>query len=371
MTLDLSPQGVALVDQRLASGYNLPAQCYISQTWFDIEMDAVFVDSWQYFGPVHKVEQPGAVLVGDVGRTPIVVVRGKDGKLRGFVNACRHRGFTVVAESGRCARMQCRYHGWIYDLDGTLAQAGRAGGDPLVVKNHIGLWPVSVDTFAQGVFVNPRPDAGSMLAAFPGLEQVADEIGIDHDLQRYRPYATYSVEQASDWKLWYDNGTECYHCPLVHGQSFAAAYDTTDGVYDFVTHTTFSHSHFEPSARPAGLTGGGYRSVQLFPGTQFIQQDDLMVAGRVIPTGPGTCRFEADFYAEDGADPDRVDEWIKLWTQTYDEDASIVESIQRNLASGRVEELIYLEQIEHVSRFFHRLIWDRCRGRIVDGDTWK
>lgn len=358
---------VGEIERRLAAGRNLPTQCYLDEAVHHFELDAVFGDAWQYFAPVHHLRAIGSRVVGTVGRTPVVVIRNDDGQLRGFVNACRHRGYRLVdcSASEAKSRLQCSYHGWVYRLDGSLAAVGRGETDKSLVKDALGLLPVSVDVLGQGIFVNPKPDAGKLVDAFPGIDRVALDIGLDPDLNRYRPVARYSVEQKSNWKLWYDNGTECYHCPTVHGASFGAAFDTTEGVYSFNIHGAYSSGYFE-STRNSGveLVGGDFRSLQLFPGTQYIQHNDLMVMGRVVPTGPGSCRFEADYLAEDGADPDRVEQWVKLWNQTYDEDAVVVERIQQNLASGRIDELIYVDGMEDVSRHYHGLIWKAYRRHL-------
>ena len=124
---------IAQVDARLEAGRNLPARTYLEPTVHEFELDAIFTDCWQYFAPVHSVLTPGSVVTGTVGRTPVAVVRGDDGELRGFVNACRHRGYQV-ADDGHCARIQCGYHGWIYGLDGSLLRTGRAEHDLTIVK---------------------------------------------------------------------------------------------------------------------------------------------------------------------------------------------------------------------------------------------
>ena len=109
------------VDRRLDAGLNLPSHCYTDQRVHDFEMAAIFDRSWQYFAPRARVERAGDVVVGTIGRTPVVVTRADDGELRGFVNACRHRGYTLVDTDTHCRKIQCAYHTWIYDLaDGRL-----------------------------------------------------------------------------------------------------------------------------------------------------------------------------------------------------------------------------------------------------------
>ncbi len=355
------------VEARLAAGLNLPVHTYLDQAVHDFEMEAIFDRSWQYLAPVHRLREPGSFVTATIGRTPVVVTRHRDGELHGFVNACRHRGFEVASGDGSCSRLQCRYHGWIYDLDGTLVRIGNAPDGSVDNMGDLGLQPVSVETFAQAVFVNPDPNAASFEDSNPGIRQVCETIGISFDEDRYVPFSRYEVTQASNWKLWYDNGTECYHCPTLHSQSFGAAYDVRDGLYETEMAPNFYAAKFAAAERSDGaLVGGGYRSLQPFPGTQFIQQDDFMVAARIVPNSPSSCTFVADYFAEDGADPARVEEWAKLWSQTYDEDAEVVSVIQQNMASGRVNEMRYVAPLEDISRFYHRLVWDRYVEALED-----
>lgn len=354
---------VEQVEARLAAGLNLPSHCYTDPRIHDFEMAAIFDRSWQYFAPRARVQRPGDIVVGIVGRTPVIVTRTPDGELGGFVNACRHRGFALLDADTNCSKIQCAYHGWIYDLDGSLTRASKAEHDLAIVNNEYGLHPVSVAEWGHAVWVNPDPSAVPFLEAHPRLVEAADSLGIDHvDLNRYQPYGRSVTHQASNWKLWLDNGTECYHCPLVHRESFGAAYDTADGFTDWATWDTLYGSHFTPTQRPgAEVVGGAYRSFQPFPGTQYIQQDGLMIMARAIPTAIGSMTFVADYLVERGTSAEQVDEWIKLWDLTYEEDARVVESIQTNLASGRVTEFRYVAELEGPSRFMHGLVWQAYR----------
>ena len=96
------------------------------------------------------------------GETPVVLVRGRDGELRGFVNVCRHRGFVLCEGDGQRETIQCPYHAWTYDLDGSLRTAPRAEREPGFDKDGLGLHPVSVAEWGPFVFVNPDPEAGSL-----------------------------------------------------------------------------------------------------------------------------------------------------------------------------------------------------------------
>ena len=82
-----------------------------------------------------------------------------------------------------------------------------------------------------------------------------------------------------------------------------------------------------------------------------------MIMAKVIPTGPESCRFVAHYLAQAGSDPERVERWIELWNQTYDEDALAVEMQQENLRSGRAQLFRYVSSQEETALFINGLIW--------------
>lgn len=355
---------IAEVDRRLADGLSLPSHCYVDQPVFDFEMRAIFDRSWMYFAPRENLAAPGTVVTGQIGRVPVIVTRAEDGELRGFVNACRHRGYTLVPEDRQCSRIQCAYHSWTYALDGALVRTPRTD-DIGISKDELGLHRVSVEEWGQGVYVNTEPDAPSMREAHPQLDEMAANIELWLSVDDFRWVGRYVHTQSANWKLWYDNGTECYHCPTVHKSSFGSAYDVRDGQYATRYWGSMYSGQFD--AAPATgdeLVGGGYRSVQLFPGNQYVQQNDFIVLGRAVPHSPASTTFVVDYFSEQDTPPDRVDEWVKLWNQTYDEDARIVEEVQANIASGRVDAMRYTPGLEDASRFMHGLVWDAYRAAL-------
>ena len=357
---------VAAIDAQMAANWSLPAHTYVDPAIYEFELDQVFSGSWQYIAPLEKVANPGDVVIGQIGRTPVVVTRDDEGRLAGFVNVCRHRGYCVVTEDRtNCKRLQCGYHAWTYGLDGSLLRAPGTEQDPTVKPEELGLPPISVDAWAQGIFVNSNPDAGGILDAHPLLNDVADKRGLDRDPASYRLRRSIVIEQAANWKLWYDNGVECYHCNHIHGESFAAAYNVPGGSFEWDTFGSFSNAHFEPSP-PNGdeLRSSTYCSIQVFPGVQIVQQDDFMVMGQVVPTGPESSLFVAHYLADVDSPAERVDQWLDLWSQTYQEDAEAIAVQQRNLRAGAVERMKYVSNREGPVLFFNGLIWDAYKAGL-------
>ena len=354
------------IEDRSDNFLSLPVHTYFDPTVFDFELDAVFGGRWQFFAPLARLAKPGDTVTGDVGRVPVVVVRGDDGALRGFVNACRHRGHPVVKEDGCRRRLVCGYHGWTYRLDGALVHARDAESDPDFCREALSLMPIAVDQWAQCVFVNTDPDAVPLRRAHPRLEPLAAEGGFDTDPERYRPHREAVFDLAANWKLWYDNGVECYHCPAIHGESFAAAFDVSpERNVPILTDHLMSSRFVAAAARDDHrLRSHRFCSFQLFPGCQLIQHDDLLLLGRIVPTGVQSCRFIVHYLAERDADPDRVEEWITLWNRTYDEDTDAVERQQKGLCSGRVPRLRYVPAREKPALFINALIREAYREAL-------
>ncbi len=78
-----------------------------------------------------------------------MVVRDTEGVLRAFVNVCRHRGHLIAQGDGNRKALQCPYHAWTYDLDGTLRKAPRSEREPDFDKEGFSMLPVAVESGAR------------------------------------------------------------------------------------------------------------------------------------------------------------------------------------------------------------------------------
>ena len=105
----------------------------------------------------------------DVVGERALVVRGKDGVVRAFHNMCRHRGCRVVADSqGNCKNaLVCPFHGWVYNLDGTLRGAARPRSFPDLDKTEFGLMPLELEIWMGFIFIRfrkgPQPSVAELM----------------------------------------------------------------------------------------------------------------------------------------------------------------------------------------------------------------
>jgi Rieske 2Fe-2S family protein len=93
---------------------------YCSDEVFDLERRRIFQDGWFCVGRAEEAPENGSFFVTDIAGESVLIVRGEDGLLRGFLNVCRHRGSRLCDGAGRMRVIRCPYHAWSYRLDGRL-----------------------------------------------------------------------------------------------------------------------------------------------------------------------------------------------------------------------------------------------------------
>ena len=124
-----------------AGNRSIPWDWYVDPAVARLEQETIFRRTWQYAGHTGEVAEPGSFTPARVGDIPVVLVRDQRGTLRAFVNVCRHRGYTLCEAPGKRETLQCAYHAWTYDLDGSLRNAPRADTEPGFDREELGLVP--------------------------------------------------------------------------------------------------------------------------------------------------------------------------------------------------------------------------------------
>ena len=163
------------------------------------------------FCPVAALPSAGSYVARASAGVPLVVVRGLDGSIRAFRNACRHRGMQLADGSGCTKIFRCNYHGWAYRLDGRLEYVPHEHGFPDLDKNSNGLVPVHEVEIRSGlVFITQDEPVG--LGALDSLPDLLTENQVLFD-------SSESVEDIN-WKLTAEGTLEGYHIKPTHPESF-------------------------------------------------------------------------------------------------------------------------------------------------------
>src|SRR5688572_359024 len=143
-------------DPDIARASTIPARLYNDPVYLELERERVFAHTWQLVGRASDVATTGQYLTAEVGNDSIVVVRDGDA-LRGYHNVCLHRAGPVAQGCGKRQTLQCRYHGWTYNLRGELIRAPEMEGVQRFTPDDMHLVPVRVATWGPLVFANLDP----------------------------------------------------------------------------------------------------------------------------------------------------------------------------------------------------------------------
>ena len=195
----------------------LPAWAYHSPALFELEKQLVFLRHWQVAGHVSDMPTPGNWLTFDMLGERAVVMRGQDGVVRAFHNLCRHRGARVVdGAQGHCrGAIVCPFHGWVYNLDGTLRGAAQPTSFGDFDRAKFGLQPIELEIFHGFLFLRfqpgPQPPVATMLAPY-------DADFAAYCLSDVVPVSVpgWGTDLAVNWKSVRDVDNEGYHVAMAH-----------------------------------------------------------------------------------------------------------------------------------------------------------
>lgn len=181
------------------------------------ERGSIWMRTWQIAGRVEDLPKPGDWKKYEILDQSFIIVRGKDDVLRGFVNACRHRGNALcTTDTGNAKRgFLCQYHLWSYDLEGKLKGLLRENLAGPIDKTENSLLQVSVDTFAGFIFLNPDPDAAT-LREYLGEDVVS--LLEPYNIEQFTTVMDVTEAIECNWKVVMDAFEEGYHINGIHPQ---------------------------------------------------------------------------------------------------------------------------------------------------------
>jgi phenylpropionate dioxygenase-like ring-hydroxylating dioxygenase large terminal subunit len=183
---------------------------YRSPKRFAAEVSRVLRRSATPFCPSAALAEVGAFVAREAAGTPILAVRGEDGRVRAFRNACRHRGMQLASAAGCGKAFVCRYHGWTYGLDGCLRHVPDEHGFPALDQGSRGLVPVVTEERQGIVFV--AQDGPQVMNDLDGLPELIPP--------NYRLVETTELEVPANWKIVAEGFLEGYHIRSTHRETF-------------------------------------------------------------------------------------------------------------------------------------------------------
>jgi glycine betaine catabolism A len=328
----------------------LPRPAYVDQAVFDWEERHFFRGGWMCVARSEDVAHVGDQRAESVGKAGVFLARAEDGQLRGFANACRHRGHELLpcGETRNLHIVVCPYHSWSYRLDGSLRNAPRFDAWEAFEPEENSLVELPTQEWHGLVFVDTSGTAPPLNKHFAGLETLVAA----HEPERLRVAAHHDYVVAANWKILTENYQECYHCGMIHPELCMVSPPRSGENYHIQDAgawvggwmalregaATMSLSGRSNGTVLRGLDARASRQVAylvLFPNVLLSLHPDYVMTHLLSPLGPDRTgvRCSWSFSPEDlerpGFDPSYA---VDFWDITNRQDWSACESVQRGVS---------------------------------------
>jgi phenylpropionate dioxygenase-like ring-hydroxylating dioxygenase large terminal subunit len=347
----------------------LAAATYLGDEQLAREQDRIFRALPIAVAHGSSLASPGDFVTHDLSGVPLLVVRADDGRVSAFLNVCRHRGTRVEdlpCGSGKKAFV-CPYHAWSYARDGRLLGIPHDSGFAGIDRESRGLVRVPAGEAGGLVWVRAsratsEADAELDVRAFLG--PLADDLE-GFGLASSHVYAPRTYTKEMNWKLAFDIFLEAYHLRSAHKDSIYGIFFDNIGLVDRIgphRRTVFpKRSIRELAGQPDEVLGRTLRKhanvlFHLFPNTLVLVQPDHAAVFHAFPDGPTRVRFTSYTAVPEPPITEKArahwDANNAILYGATDEDFALGESIQRGLASGANDEIVF-GAFEHALAHFH------------------
>lgn len=307
-----------------------------------------FFSGWVCVGRSEDVAEPGNQKAIEVGPSGVLLLRAKDGVLRAFVNACRHRGHELLPCGTTANRRSvvCPYHAWAYDLAGPLRNAPSFRDIEGFDKSQYGLQQLPLQEWHGWVFVAPSGEAGDFVGHIGNVEDVVS----NYEAEKLRVVDTHDYVIDTNWKVIIENYQECYHCTMIHPELCRVSppesgENLTSREGDWVG----GWMDLRPDAATMSLDGASSSMVidtlnehesrtvmylAVFPNLLISLHPDYVMTHVLTPIAPDKTHVECSWLfptaaiEAEGFDPKNT---VDFWDITNRQDWAACESVQRGL----------------------------------------
>jgi phenylpropionate dioxygenase-like ring-hydroxylating dioxygenase large terminal subunit len=366
-----------------ARSATLPAYYYYDPDVYEREKQEIFYKTWQYVGYLKDLQKAGDYITADIIDQKILVVRGKDDRLRAFYNVCMHRGHVLAEGKGNKTIFTCPFHAWSYDATGELKAAGNAENVAGFELTDFHLSEVLVETFGGMVYVNLDPSAPTLHSMAGGLEKEFQALVPRFHELTYARTDVFDIE--CNWKFVFDQ-MECYHCPHIHPQIMGRDDSYLEPSFDITAYDYWSQ-HFVAGNKEnidAGKADLPYDfSIHgddvlkdayiwwLWPNSLWVAHHGISnwKLMHVLPTGLETCRQTVDYFFLNDPPTKGEVELMDYFTDVLQrQDITSMENQQRGVhcrgySQGRLmvdDERSW--RSEHGTHHFDKLLWEAVNG---------
>jgi phenylpropionate dioxygenase-like ring-hydroxylating dioxygenase large terminal subunit len=319
-----------------------------------------------------ELANPRDFLTVQLPNNKVIVVRQEDGTVRTFVNVCRHRGAMVENRpSGSCRAMSCPYHGWSYNLDGSLRAVPYDDSFGEFDQAQYGLVELPTEERHGFVWVIDSPDETIDVADWLGPD--VDAALARFDLSELVCFRAGGFDEPVNWKILQDAFLDGYHIKFVHGNSAGQhIYTNTLAFQDFGRHCCFFSPRrtidpwLDAPTEGVELENHVIASYFLAPNATLLKQKDHMqlLTFRPHPSDPAKARMEFRLLVPrqevSGLDEVRWEQnWRKNWSileaVIVNEDIPMLREAQGAIESRGAGPLV-IGRNEVGNQVFHRVL---------------
>jgi Rieske 2Fe-2S family protein len=354
----------------------LPGHYYTDPEIFAGEQARIFEEMWFCAAHVSDLPNPGSFRSVEVGRESVLIVRGRGGSLRAFLNICRHRGAKLCAEeSGEVRRaFQCPYHAWTYGLDGKLIAAPNLTSMPDIDRVEYGLVNVHIREWIGYVWVCLADEPPSFEDDVMGAvtERLGSLAAIDsYEIPDLEVGKRIRYDVRANWKLIVENFMECYHCATIHPEltevlpefadGYAAQYYVGHGAAFGAEIQGFTVDGGEGFGKLPGITEDQdrrYYAITIKPQVFVNLVPDHIILHRMYPVAADRTVVECDWlYSPDVVASGRdVSRSVELFHRVNVQDFDACERCQPAMSSRAYRRGGVLVPSEHHIGAFHEWV---------------
>jgi glycine betaine catabolism A len=328
---------------------SLPQKYFVSQNIFAEEQSEIFSKEWLLVGHQSQVPKPGDYFLATIAGDSVIVTRDQKSQVRGFYNVCRHRGTRLREDAcGHASAIQCPYHAWTYGLDGRLIGAPHMDEVPGFDKVDYSLHRVNLGLWEGFIFVNLEENPAPLEKWFAPLK----EKFLHWNIPILQPAKRIEYDVRANWKLMFENYSECYHCPGVHPQLQkvspydSAENDLREGPFLGGFMKINPGKSLTMSGNACAAFVGEIENLQqvfyysIFPNMLLSLHPEYVMVHQLWPKSPERTLIVCDWFFHPDAfnRPDfKPDDAIEFWDMTNKQDWHVCELSQQGIASRAYE----------------------------------
>src|SRR5205823_745729 len=348
-------------DSFAAGAKTLPQRYFVSTEIFRQEQEQIFSTQWLLVGHQSQIADAGDYFLvsllpsSDCGptRESLIITRHKSGAIHGFYNVCRHRGTRLKEDAcGHGSAIRCPYHAWTYGLDGRLIGAPHMDEVPGFDKADYSLRVVNLGIWEGFIFVNlAGEEAAANGSDYKSLEEWFAPLNgkFSHwNMSILRPAKRIEYDVRANWKLMFENYSECYHCPGVHPQLQkvspydSAENDLREGPFLGGFMKINPGKSLTMSGNACAAFVGKIENLQqvfyysIFPNMLLSLHPEYVMVHQLRPQSPERTLIVCDWLFHPDAfnrSDFKPDDAIEFWNMTNTQDWHVCELSQQGIAS--------------------------------------